>query len=75
VPRDKIDSGLRSGAACGDQRRGQTGHHGSGELEPATELADALEAQGTEVVAVGDCTGLGLIRKAIEEGARAGASI
>ena len=47
----------------------------AGELEPATELADALEAQGTEVVAVGDCTGLGLIRKAIEEGARAGASI
>ena len=47
----------------------------AGELEPATELAEALESRGTEVVAVGDCTGLGLIRKAIEEGARAGASI
>ncbi len=40
-----------------------------------TSLYDALKDAAPEVIAVGDCTGLGLIRKAIEEGARAGASI
>lgn len=47
----------------------------AGELRADTTLADALQGTASEVVAVGDCTGLGLIVKAIEEGARAGASI
>ncbi len=47
----------------------------AGEPAPDTTLFDALKGSAPDVIAVGDCTGLGLIRKAIEEGARAGASI
>ncbi len=42
----------------------------AGELTAETSLYDALEGRVPEVHAIGDCTGLGLIRKAIEEGAR-----
>jgi 2,4-dienoyl-CoA reductase (NADPH2) len=42
----------------------------AGEVEPDTALYDALERQVPEVHAVGDCTGLGLIRKATEEATR-----
>jgi 2,4-dienoyl-CoA reductase-like NADH-dependent reductase (Old Yellow Enzyme family) len=49
----------------------------AGTLEPDTALYDALIAAmpGTEVHAAGDCSGLGLIRKATEEGARAACAI
>jgi 2,4-dienoyl-CoA reductase (NADPH2) len=45
----------------------------AGTVEPDTTLFDALVAAmpGAEVHAAGDCSGLGLIRKATEEGARA----
>jgi 2,4-dienoyl-CoA reductase (NADPH2) len=42
----------------------------AGQLEPDTGLLDALQGRVPEVHAVGDCTGLGLIRKATEEAAR-----
>lgn len=42
----------------------------AGELEPDSALRDALQGRVPELHAVGDCTGLGLIRKATEEGAR-----
>jgi 2,4-dienoyl-CoA reductase (NADPH2) len=53
----------------------------AGTVQPDTALFDALVATlpdmlpGTEVLAAGDCSGLGLIRKATEEGARAACSI
>lgn len=49
----------------------------AGTVEPDTTLFDALVAAlpGVEVYAAGDCTGLGLIRKATEEGARAACAI
>ena len=49
----------------------------AGTVEPDTTLFDALVAAlpGTEVHAAGDCTGLGLIRKATEDGARAACAI
>lgn len=47
----------------------------AGEVEADTSLYTALSAAGHEVHAVGDCTGLGLIVKAIEEGARAACAI
>jgi 2,4-dienoyl-CoA reductase (NADPH2) len=49
----------------------------AGTVEPDTALFDALVAAmpGTDVHAAGDCTGLGLIRKATEEGARAACAI
>ncbi len=49
----------------------------AGAVEPDTTLFDALVAAmpGAEVHAAGDCTGLGLIRKATEEGARAACAI
>lgn len=49
----------------------------AGTVEPDTALFDALVAAlpGAEVHAAGDCTGLGLIRKATEEGARAACAI
>ncbi|MGD1255635.1 FAD-dependent oxidoreductase [Mycobacterium seoulense] len=49
----------------------------AGTVEPDTTLFDALVAAlpGAEVYAAGDCTGLGLIRKATEEGARAACAI
>ena len=42
----------------------------AGEVEPDTTLYDQLRDQVPEVHAVGDCTGLGLIRKATLEGAQ-----
>jgi 2,4-dienoyl-CoA reductase (NADPH2) len=49
----------------------------AGTVEPDTTLYDALVAAmpGAEVHSAGDCTGLGLIRKATEEGARAACAI
>lgn len=49
----------------------------AGTVEPDTAMFDILvEAMpGVEVHAAGDCTGLGLIRKATEEGARAACAI
>jgi 2,4-dienoyl-CoA reductase (NADPH2) len=41
----------------------------AGEVEPDTSLFDALRDHVSELHAVGDCTGLGLIRKATLEGA------
>jgi 2,4-dienoyl-CoA reductase (NADPH2) len=48
-----------------------------GTVQPDTSLFDALVAAmpGAEVHAAGDCSGLGLIRKATEEGARAACAI
>ncbi len=43
----------------------------AGEVEPDTRLYDELKDRLPEVHAVGDCTGLGLIRKAALEGAQA----
>ncbi len=42
----------------------------AGHLEPDTQLFDSLRGRVPELHAVGDCTGLGLIRKAAEEAAR-----
>ena len=42
----------------------------AGEVKPDTGLYDALKGRVDAVHAIGDCTGLGLIRKATEEGAR-----
>ncbi|OBF51674.1 NADH oxidase [Mycobacterium sp. 852002-53434_SCH5985345] len=49
----------------------------AGTVEPDTTMFDALAAAlpGAQVHAAGDCTGLGLIRKATEEGARAACAI
>lgn len=49
----------------------------AGTVEPDTALFDALvdALPDAEVHAAGDCTGLGLIRKATEEGARAACAI
>lgn len=49
----------------------------AGSVEPDTSLFDTLVAAmpGAEVHAAGDCCGLGLIRKATEEGARAACAI
>lgn len=49
----------------------------AGTVEPDTRLFDALVAAmpDTPVYAAGDCSGLGLIRKATEEGARAACAI
>jgi 2,4-dienoyl-CoA reductase (NADPH2) len=49
----------------------------AGTLQPDTSLYDAVVARlpGVDVHAVGDCTGLGLIRKATEDGARAACRI
>jgi 2,4-dienoyl-CoA reductase (NADPH2) len=49
----------------------------AGTVQPDTALFDTLVAAlpGAEVRAAGDCTGLGLIRKATEEGARAACAI
>ena len=45
------------------------------EVQPDTALYDALASRLEEVHAVGDCTGLGLIRKAVEQGARAACAL
>ena len=49
----------------------------AGTLQPNTELYEKLVAAlpNTSVAAAGDCTGLGLIRKATEDGARAAYAI
>jgi 2,4-dienoyl-CoA reductase (NADPH2) len=49
----------------------------AGSLQPDTSLHEAVVARlpGVEVHAAGDCTGLGLIRKATEDGARAACAI
>jgi 2,4-dienoyl-CoA reductase (NADPH2) len=47
----------------------------AGELEADTTLLDALRGEAPEVHAVGDCTGLGLIRKAVEEATRVATSL
>ena len=49
----------------------------AGTVEPDTLLFDTLVAAlpGAEVHAAGDCNGLGLIRKATEDGARAACAI
>lgn len=47
----------------------------AGAVEADTTLADALNGRVPQVHAVGDCTGLGLIRKAVEEGARAARAV
>ena len=47
----------------------------TGEVVPDPALHDALRGRVPELHAAGDCTGLGLIRSAVEEGARAGCAI
>jgi len=47
----------------------------AGEVQADTRLYDALTGQVPELHAIGDCTGLGLIQKATEEGARAACSL
>ena len=47
----------------------------TGEVHADLSLHDALEGRVPELHAVGDCTGLGLIHKATEEGARAACAI
>ncbi len=47
----------------------------AGAVEKDTTLFDALQGRVPERYAVGDCTGLGLIRKATEDGARAACAI
>lgn len=47
----------------------------AGEVRADTRLYDALQDRVPEVYAVGDCTGLGLIQKAVLEGARAACAL
>jgi 2,4-dienoyl-CoA reductase (NADPH2) len=47
----------------------------AGTVEPDTTFADSLRDRVPELHAVGDCTGLGLIRKAALEGARAACAL
>ncbi len=47
----------------------------AGELEADTSLFDALKGEVPELHAVGDCTGLGLIRKATEDATRVAAAL
>jgi 2,4-dienoyl-CoA reductase (NADPH2) len=47
----------------------------AGEVEPDTTLYDSIRQRVPETYAVGDCTGLGLIRKAVEEAARVACSL
>jgi len=47
----------------------------AGGIEPDTSFHDALGERVPEAHAIGDCTGLGLIRKAVEEGARVACSL
>jgi 2,4-dienoyl-CoA reductase (NADPH2) len=47
----------------------------AGEVEPDTGFLDAVRDLVPEAHAVGDCTGLGLIRKATEEGMRVGCNL
>jgi 2,4-dienoyl-CoA reductase (NADPH2) len=47
----------------------------AGDVEAETTLYDAIRERVPEAHAIGDCTGLGLIRKAVEEGARVGSTL
>jgi 2,4-dienoyl-CoA reductase (NADPH2) len=47
----------------------------AGAVEPNTELFDAIEGRVPEAYAIGDCTGLGLIRKATEDAMRVACAI
>jgi 2,4-dienoyl-CoA reductase (NADPH2) len=47
----------------------------AGQIEPDTKLYDSLRGRVPELHTVGDCTGLGLIRKATEEAARVACTI
>ena len=47
----------------------------AGELEADTTLYDAVKGEVPEAYTVGDCTGLGLIRKATEEATRVAAAL
>lgn len=47
----------------------------AGEPVAATEFFDTVETLAAEVHAIGDCTGLGLIRKATDEGMRVACSL
>ena len=47
----------------------------AGEVTADTRLYDALKGRVPELYAAGDCTGLGLIRKATEDGARAAVAL
>jgi 2,4-dienoyl-CoA reductase (NADPH2) len=47
----------------------------AGELEPDTSFFDAVKGEVPEAHTVGDCTGLGLLRKATEEATRVAAAL
>jgi 2,4-dienoyl-CoA reductase (NADPH2) len=47
----------------------------AGELEADTSFFDAVKGDVPEAYTVGDCTGLGLIRKATEEATRVAAAL
>ena len=47
----------------------------AGELEADTSFHDALKGEVPELYSVGDCTGLGLVRKATEEATRVAAAL
>jgi 2,4-dienoyl-CoA reductase (NADPH2) len=47
----------------------------AGSVEADTNLVESLRDRVSEVYAVGDCTGLGLIKKATLEGAQAAAAL
>jgi len=47
----------------------------AGDPAPDTSFADALAGRVAEIHAIGDCTGPGLLRKAVEDGMRAGTSL
>ncbi len=47
----------------------------AGSPAPDTRLADALAGRVGEIHAIGDCTGPGLLRKAVEDGMRAGTAL
>ena len=47
----------------------------AGDPAPDTSFADALAGRVGEIHAIGDCTGPGLLRKAVEDGMRAGVAV
>jgi 2,4-dienoyl-CoA reductase (NADPH2) len=47
----------------------------AGALEPDTALFDAVKSEVPEAHAIGDCTGLGLVRKATEEATRVASAL
>ena len=87
---DRLGVALLTGVACEEiDRRGikiRTDGSGlrhvdadsvvlAGGVEPDTSLFDAVSARVPEAHAIGDCTGLGLIRKAVEEATRVACGI